>query len=54
MGSSYCTVSVVVIMLPASFIGVGEYYLFIVREVVAPYFHHVSRWCTCIFLLYLL
>ena len=28
MGGSYCTVSVVVKMLPASFIGVGEYYLF--------------------------
>ena len=29
----YCTVSVVV-MLPAPFIGVGEYYLFVVRDVV--------------------
>ena len=28
MGSSYCTVSVVVKMLPAPFIGVGEYCLF--------------------------
>ena len=27
--------------------GVGEYYLFVVREVVVPSFHHVSRWCTC-------
>ena len=28
MGSLYCAVSVVVEMLPAPFIGVGEYYLF--------------------------
>ena len=50
MACLYCTVSVVVKMLPAPFIGVGEYHLFVVREVVASAFHHVSRWCTCIFL----
>ena len=36
-------------MLPDPFIDVGEYYLLAVREVVAPSFHHVSRWCTYIF-----
>ena len=40
----YCTVSVMVKMLPAPFIGVGEFFLFMVREVVTPSFHHVSRW----------
>ena len=29
-------------------VGVKEHYLFVVREVVAPPFHHVSGWCTCI------
>ena len=36
----------VVKILPAPFIDIGEYYLFVVRKVVAPFFHHVSRWCT--------
>ena len=29
-------------------VGVKEHYLFVVREMVAPSFHHVSGWCTCI------
>ena len=29
-------------------VGIKEYYLFVVREVVVPYFHHVSGWCTCL------
>ena len=41
------TVSIVVKMLPAPLIDVGEYYLSVVREVVVPSFHHVSRWCAC-------
>ena len=41
----YCTVSVVVKVLPGPLIDVGEYYQFVVREVAVPSFHHVSRWC---------
>ena len=40
-------------MLPAPFIDVEEYYLFVICEVVVPSFHHVSRWCTCIFFSFL-